>query len=330
RERKKDIEFRSVDRPVGEEVEERVKESKNRDQQRYPLQVPSDFYLLVQLSALRNVLSYQHNNPSLYVNNYSHNIYYTFLRLFYGDRMFDLKGKVAIVTGSGRGIGAAIAKTLAEAGAKVVVTSRHENECVMVVGEIKKAGGEAWCTSCDVSKESEVKALIEDVVKKYGSLDILVNNAGVFEQKPVLEMDTAMWKRIQSIDLDGVFFGTKYAALQMKKKGWGRIINISSIAGLSGFASSAAYCAAKFGVRGFTKAAAADLGAYGITVNAICPGLIETKMTEGFTSDKKMLEQFMRPLLIKRAGQPKDIASAALYLASEESSYMTGSEMVVD
>jgi cyclopentanol dehydrogenase len=244
--------------------------------------------------------------------------------------MFDLKGKVAVVTGSGRGIGAAIAKTLAKAGAKVVVTSRHEKECEMVVGEIKKAGGEAFCIACDVSKEDEVKALIEKTVKKYGGLDILVNNAGVFETKPVEDMETAMWKRIQSIDLDGVFFCTKYSALQMKKKKWGRIINISSVAGLNGFAGSSAYCAAKFGVRGFTKSAAIDLSKYGITVNAICPGLVETKMTEAFTTDPKVLAQFMQPILIKRAGQPDDIASAALYLASEESSYVTGSEVVVD
>lgn len=244
--------------------------------------------------------------------------------------MFGLNGKVAIVTGSGRGIGAAIAKAFAKAGAKVVVTSRHRNECSAVVEEIKKAGGEASCQVCDVSKEKEVKSLVEKTVEKHGSLDIMVNNAGVFEGRPVDEMDTAMWRRILSVDLDGVFFCTKYASLHMKKKKQGRIINISSIAGLSGFEGLGAYCAAKFGVRGFTKAAAADLAPYGITVNAICPGLIETRMTEAFTSDPKTLAEFMRSMLVKRVGKAEDIAYAALYLASDEASYITGSEIVVD
>lgn len=243
---------------------------------------------------------------------------------------FDLKGKVAVVTGSGRGIGAAIAKSFAKAGAKVVLTSRHHEECDIVLKEIKGSGGEAMVVTCDVSKEDEVKALVEKAVRKYGSLDIMVNNAGVFETKPVDEMETALWKKVQSIDLDGVFFCTKYASHQMKKKGWGRIINMSSIAGLNGFAGSSAYCAAKFGVRGFTKSAAIDLSKYGITVNAICPGIIETKMTESFTRDPAALAQTLQPILIKRAGQPQDIANAALFLASEESSYVTGSEIVVD
>ncbi len=244
--------------------------------------------------------------------------------------MFELKGKVAIVTGSGRGIGAAIAKTLAKAGAKVVVTSRHENEYTAVVAEIKKEGGEAWGATCDVSNEEDVKALIDKTVKKYGSLDIMVNNAGVFEQVPVDQMDTAFWKKVQGPDLDGVFFCTKYAALQMRKKKWGRIINLSSVAGIRGSEGSAAYCAAKFGVRGITKSSAMDLAQYGITVNAICPGLIDTVMTKMFTSDKKILAEMLQPVPAGRVGVPQDIANAALYLASEEASYVTGTELVVD
>ncbi len=244
--------------------------------------------------------------------------------------LFELNGKVAIVTGSSRGIGASIAKTLAKAGAKVVITSTDEKGCAIVSGEIKNAGGEAWCVSCDMSKEDQVRALVDSTVKNYGSLDIIVNNAGVFEQAPVDQLSTAAWKRVQSIDLDGVFFSIKYSAPYMKKKKWGRIINISSVAGILGFAASAAYCAAKFGVLGLTRAAAADLGQYGITVNAICPGLIDTKMTEMFVKDEKVLASFMNPMLIKRVGQPQDIANMVLYLASDESSYTTGAEMVVD
>ncbi|MFI5412789.1 MAG: SDR family NAD(P)-dependent oxidoreductase [Candidatus Micrarchaeales archaeon] len=244
--------------------------------------------------------------------------------------MFRLEGKVAIVTGSGRGIGAAIARTFAKAGAKVVVASRHKDECDLVVGQIKKAGGEAWCTSCDVSKESEVKKLIDDTVKKYKSIDIIVNNAGVYEVGSVEELSNAAWKRVQAIDLDGTFLCIKYAAQYMKKKKWGRIINISSVAGLEGFAGSSAYCAAKFGVRGLTKSAAMDLAQYKITVNSICPGMIETKMTEPFTTDPKTLQSFLNSIPAKRVGKPEDIANAALFLASDEASYVTGSEMVVD
>jgi NAD(P)-dependent dehydrogenase (short-subunit alcohol dehydrogenase family) len=244
--------------------------------------------------------------------------------------MFDLKGKIAIVTGSGRGIGAAIAKTLAKAGAKVVVTSRHEGEFGTVVEEIKKAGGEAWGTACDVSKEGDVRALIEKAVKRYGGLDIMVNNAGVFEQKPVEEMDAALWKKVQGPDLDGVFFCTRYASLEMKKRKWGRIINLSSVAGIRGSEGSAAYCAAKFGVRGITKSSAMDLAGSGITVNAICPGLIDTAMTKMFTTDKKVLAEMLQPVPAGRVGVPEDIAYAALYLASEEAGYVTGTEIVVD
>lgn len=244
--------------------------------------------------------------------------------------MFSLKGKIAIVTGSSRGIGAAIAKAFAKAGAVVVVTSRDQDACNLVVKEIQNEGGSAMCLSCDVSDEKEVKTLIDTVVKKYGWLDIMVNNAGVFMQKPVDEMPTTVWKKIQSIDLDGVFFGTKYAAQKMREKKCGRIINISSIAGLNGFGGSSAYCAAKFGVIGFTKATAIDLGKYGITVNALCPGLIDTKMTESFTKDKKVLEPMLQSMLIKRVGVPEDIASAAVYLASDEASYVTGATITVD
>ena len=244
--------------------------------------------------------------------------------------MFKLDGKVAVVTGSGRGIGAGIAKVFAKAGAKVVVASRNKDECDLVVSQIKKAGGEAWCMSCDVSKESDVKRLIDETVKRYRSLDILVNNAGVYEVGPVEQLSNTAWKHVQAIDLDGTFLCTKYAAQYMKKKGWGRIINISSIAGLEGFSASSAYCAAKFGVRGLTKTAAEDLAQYNITVNSICPGMIQTKMTDPFTKDPKTLQQFLTNIPIKRIGKPEDIAYAALYLASEEASYVTGSELVVD
>jgi 3-oxoacyl-[acyl-carrier protein] reductase/2-hydroxycyclohexanecarboxyl-CoA dehydrogenase len=244
--------------------------------------------------------------------------------------MFKLNGKVAVVTGSGRGIGAAIAVAFAEAGAKIVVTSRHKDECDAIVARIKKAGGEATCIPCDVSKESDIKTLIEKTIENYKRLDILVNNAGVFETNSVENIKNSEWKHVQSIDLDGTFLCIKYAVPYMKKVGGGRIINISSVAGLEGFASSAAYCAAKFGIRGLTKAAASDLAKYNITVNAICPGLIETKMTEAFTTDPNVLNSFVQKIPANRVGKPEDIAAAALFLAGDEASYVIGTELVVD
>ncbi|HSB47262.1 MAG TPA: SDR family NAD(P)-dependent oxidoreductase [Candidatus Bilamarchaeum sp.] len=244
--------------------------------------------------------------------------------------MFSLNGKVAIVTGSGRGIGAAIAETFAEAGAKVVVTSRHGNECDSVVARIRKAGGEALFIACDVSREEEVRALVDGAVRKFGRLDILVNNAGIFEGSALPGLESAEWKKVLSVNLDGAFYGTRYGSMEMKKRKWGRIINLSSVAGIRGSEGNAAYCASKFGILGLTKSAAADLGPYGITVNAICPGLIETRMTESFTKDRKAMQGFMESFLIKRVGRPEDIAAAALYLASEEAGYVTAGEIVID
>jgi 3-oxoacyl-[acyl-carrier protein] reductase len=244
--------------------------------------------------------------------------------------MTGLKGKVAVVSGSSRGIGAAIAKALAGAGAKTVVTSTNERACSAIVDEITKTGGEAWCAACDVADEDQVKSLIGRAVERYGAIDIMVNNAGVYQQKSVLETEAGLWRRMLAVNLDGVFFGTKHAALQMKNRGWGRIINISSIAGVRGFRNRAAYCAAKAGVLGLTRAAAADLGQYGITVNAICPGVIGSRMTEAFINDTRAIGNFLKTIAIKRVGLPEDVANAALFLAGDGAGYITGETIMID
>ncbi len=244
--------------------------------------------------------------------------------------MFELNGKVAVVTGSSRGIGAAIAKTFARSGAKVAISSTNEAACALVAGEIRRAGGDAFAMQCDVSKERQVRLLVEKTVEKYGSLDILVNNAGIIEYKALNGTSLASWRRSQSVNLDGVFFATKLAVPYMKRQRWGRIINLSSVAGIRSHAVLPAYSAAKFGVIGFTQAIAGDLGKYGITANAICPGRIETKMTEAFLKNKKNVELFLESLPIKRLGTPQDVANAALFLASEEAGYITGTSLVVD
>jgi len=238
-----------------------------------------------------------------------------------------LKGKVAIVTGAGRGIGRAIAIALANEGAKVVVNSLHSEHADKVSAEIKKAGGTALATAGDVSSARDIKALFDSAIKKFGKVDILVNNAGVVHFEPVLQITEAEWDNILSINLKGTFLASQ-AAVRVMKPG-SKIINISSIAGKIGFPQLAHYCASKGGIIELTKEMALEL-APKITVNAIGPGVIETDMTKGLLSDKKSRDGFMSQIPLGRVGQPEDIAKVAVFLASDDSSYMTGQTIFVD
>jgi len=238
-----------------------------------------------------------------------------------------LKGKVAIVTGAGRGIGRAIAIALANEGAKVVVNSLHSEHADKVSAEIKKAGGTALATAGDVSSARDVRALFDSAIKKFGKVDILVNNAGVVHFEPVLQITEAEWDNILSINLKGTFLASQ-AAVRVMKPG-SKIINISSIAGKIGFPQLAHYCASKGGIIELTKEMALEL-APKITVNAIGPGVIETDMTKGLLSDKKSRDGFMSQIPLGRVGQPEDIAKVAVFLASDDSSYMTGQTIFVD
>jgi len=240
------------------------------------------------------------------------------------------EGRVAVVTGSSRGIGAEIAASLASAGARVVVSSTDPDACLKVAEGITRAGGEAASIPCDVADEGQMKSLLDKAAARYGSVDIMVNNAGIDEMSPVLATGTELWRKVLSVNLDGVFFGTKYAALKMKDRNWGRIINISSVAGLRGFGGRAAYCASKAGVLGLTRSAAVDLGKHGITVNAICPGVTKSRMTEAFIRNRAAFGAFIRGMPIKRAGLPQDIADAAVFLAGDGAGYITGQAIVVD
>ncbi len=241
-----------------------------------------------------------------------------------------LAGKVAVVTGSSTGIGAAIAKALASAGAKVIVSSTDAAGCSIVEREINESGGEAASIPCDVADEAQVIALIDGAIARWGSLDVMVNNAGIDDMASVLSTGTELWRKVLAVNLDGVFFGTKHAALRMKDRNKGRIINISSVAGLRGFYKRAAYCAAKAGVVGLTRAAAADLGKHGITVNAICPGITRTRMTEAFMKDGRAVDAFIKGMPVKRVGIPEDIAAVAVFLAGDDAGYVTGQAIVVD
>jgi len=240
--------------------------------------------------------------------------------------LFDLTGKVAIVTGAARGIGQSIAIELARKGANVVVSDIIPGD--NTTSQIKKLKRKSIYVKTDISNKKSVENLINQTIKNFKKIDILVNNAGIYVPGNVAELKEGDWDKTMNVNLKGGFLCSQ-AALKHMKKG-ASIINISSVAGIEGSAGGAAYCASKGGIRLFTKALAAEVGANGIRVNSIHPGLIDTAMTKGFTKDKKVLGGMMSKFLIKRVGKPVDIAGAAVFLASDASSYMTGSEIVVD
>ena len=241
-----------------------------------------------------------------------------------------LKDKVAIITGAGSGIGRAIAQIFAKEGAKVVVADYQQQGGQETVQIIISAGGQAVFSLTDVSKLEQVQAAVQTAVEKFGGLDIMVNNAGVAPMADLEATTEEIWQKTIDIDLKGVFYGSKTAVPEMEKRGKGKIINTSSIAGLVGFQGITAYCAAKGGVANMTKEMALDLAPKKINVNAIAPGVIKTNMTADILKDEKMAQGMLAQTPIGRFGEPEDIAWAAVYLASDESDFVTGHILVVD
>jgi NAD(P)-dependent dehydrogenase (short-subunit alcohol dehydrogenase family) len=245
----------------------------------------------------------------------------------------DLKGKVAIVTGAGKGMGRTHSLKLASAGAKIIVSDVDIQSCQNVVEEIKKMRGDAIAVKCDVSKKSEVDALISETLNKFKKIDILVNNAGIYPFEPFLQMPEENFMKVININLKGYFLMAQACAKEMAKNKSGAIVNITSIAmgqvGV-GFAGLAHYCASKGGIVAMSEAMALELAPLNIRVNCIAPGAIDTPGA----SQTKMTEQerqaMLAPIPMKRQGKPEEISNAVLFLASDESSYMTGSTMVVD
>ena len=245
--------------------------------------------------------------------------------------MFDLTGKVALVTGASSGMGWSTAIALANHGAKVVVAARRFDRLQALVAEIKSRGHDATPIAMDVTKRADVEAAVMMAVKTYGKLDILVNNAGVLDYSPFLEIKEESWDKVIDTNLKGYFYAAQVAGREMAKAKWGRIINIASIAsgGVGvGFAQIAHYCASKGGVIGLTEAMAQELGPLGITVNAIGPGGVTTEMTQGMSEEQ--LKGMTARLPIKRMGKPEEIAAAVVYFASEEAAYTTGATLYVD
>jgi NAD(P)-dependent dehydrogenase (short-subunit alcohol dehydrogenase family) len=245
-----------------------------------------------------------------------------------------VKGKVAIITGGGGGLGKAQAVLLAKEGAKIVATDLDEAQGQGVAEEIKENGGEAIFIRHDVSSEAQWKSVIKETLETFGKLDILVNNAGVIIFKNIHDTTLDEWRWLMSINLDGVFLGTKYAMEAMKKSGGGSIVNISSAAGIIGTLDTSAYHASKGGVRIFTKAAALECSKagydYNIRVNSVHPGVMKTAMVEGLMEDEDKKKTALSWHPIGRFGEPEDVAYGVLYLASDESSFVTGAELVID
>jgi 3-oxoacyl-[acyl-carrier protein] reductase len=240
-----------------------------------------------------------------------------------------LAKKVALVTGASRGIGRGIALEMAREGADVVVNyTRSEQEAKAVGRSIEALGRRVVVVKADVSRAGEVEMMRKQVLKEFGGVDILVNNAGVHHHLKSWEIDDAEWRRVLSVNLDGVFLCSKAFSHEMRAKKWGRIINISSIIAFTGTDHEAHYGASKAAVVGLTKSLALELAGYEITVNAIAPGWIKTDMTSGMIPEENKRALQLIPL--GRMGQPEDIAHVAVFLASEKASFITGQTIHVN
>jgi 3-oxoacyl-[acyl-carrier protein] reductase len=237
----------------------------------------------------------------------------------------DLSNRVAVVTGSTRGIGRSIATTLTGCGARVAVVGRDKARAEDVAAEV---GGGAIGFACDVTDTTAVATLVSDVESAFGSLDILVNNAGLTRDNIIMRLRDEDWDEVLDANLRGAFAAIRAASRGMMKRRWGRIINISSVVGIIGNKGQANYAASKAGLIGLTKSVAKELASRNILVNAIAPGFIETEMTAKMTPDAKRALEGAIPL--ERLGKAEDVAAAVAFLASDLASYMTGQVVVVD
>lgn len=237
----------------------------------------------------------------------------------------DLSGRVAVVTGSTRGIGRAIAETLAGAGATVAVVGRDLERAERAAAEI---GGTARGFACDVSDVAQAAKLVADAETAFGSVDVLVNNAGLTRDGLLLRMKDEDWQAVMDANLRGAFATTRAAARGMMKRRWGRIVNVASVVGITGNAGQANYAASKAGLIGFTKSVAKELGSRNVLANVVAPGLIETDMTAAMPADAR--EAMAGQIPLGRVGQPADVAGAVAFLASDLAAYVTGQVLVVD
>jgi 3-oxoacyl-[acyl-carrier protein] reductase len=243
--------------------------------------------------------------------------------------VMDLERKIAIITGAGRGIGKAIALSMAKEGAIPVIVDIDEASAEQAVKEVQGLGVSTMRVRADVSKTSELKEMARTVVRNFETIDILVNNAGLLETTLIEDVTEVEWDRIMAVNLKGVFFASQQVIPYMKKKGWGRIINLSSLAGrMGGYGNGCIYAASKAGIIGLTMSLARKLAEYNITVNAVAPGTTETEMIQGLSEERLAMLRATIPL--KRLGKPQNIADIVVFLASDASEFMTGAVIDVN
>jgi 3-oxoacyl-[acyl-carrier protein] reductase len=242
-----------------------------------------------------------------------------------------LKDKVALVTGSSRGVGRAVALGFAKEGARIVVNyTSNEKAANEVVDAAKSMGREAFAVKADVARKSEAEHLVQAGIETFGRLDILVNNAGFTRPAMMIKMTEEQWDQVVDIHLKGAFLCSQAAGRQMKEQNSGRIINVMSVAGLVGTVGQINYSAAKGGILSMTKSIARELARYNICANVISLGIVATDMTEKIRSDEKLKEIYMNRILLKRFAEADDISPAFVFLASDESNYITGQLLCVD
>ncbi len=237
----------------------------------------------------------------------------------------NFEDKTAVVTGSARGIGRVIAQSFATAGANVVISDIDQAACEKTASEI---GGAAIACRADVTSAGDIDQLFKTITDKFKRIDIVVNNAGITRDGLMIRMDEKDWDTVLDINLKGAFLVTKSAARIMMKQRYGRIVNISSVVGLTGNAGQANYSASKAGLIALTKTSAKELGSRGVTVNAVAPGYIETEMTAALPEAAR--EFFLSKVVLGRPGTPEDVARAVLFLASDEAAYVTGQVLAID
>ncbi len=237
-------------------------------------------------------------------------------------------GKVAIITGSARGIGKSVARLFAEQGAQVVIADILQEEIDATVHEFTSKGLKAVGSQCNITSEEEVELFMKDIYQQFGSIDILVNNAGITADNLIIRMKKNDWDKVLNVNLTGTFICTQKAARYMMKQRHGKVVNVSSIIGFIGNAGQANYAATKGGIIAFTKSVAKELASRNINVNAVAPGFIQTAMTDALPEE--IQQKYLENIPIKRFGTPEDVGKLVLFLSSEDADYITGQTIIID